>query len=409
MDHLSLSQAQQLVLAHSPVSPLVEAVSLAASVGRVLAAPVYANRDLPPCDISAMDGYALRAADALSVPFRLQIVGDIKAGDKPNIELAAGQCVRIMTGAPLPSGADAVIRVEDTELLSPDQVLIQVPVKAGNDVRYRGESMKTGEVVLNAGTEISPGVVGVLASVKQRRVPVYAKPRVAILSTGDELEALEAPVDLNKIPDANSYTLMAQLQQLGLEPELLGIAPDEPEALRQYLRAGLDYDVLLISGGTSVGVHDYVCPTLDTLGAKMLFWRVAIKPGHPVAFGRLANTLLFGLPGNPVSSMVCFELLVLPALRRLMGHSHCFRRQVQAQLTHHIKHRAGRAEFVRVRLSQAPDGSYRIQSTGPQGSGMLLSMVEAEGLAHIPAHMGDAASGSLLSVLLLDRALYQSC
>src|SRR3989338_3558883 len=284
MEHLQVSEAQRLVL-ESVVVFGAEQVELEQALGRVLAEEVWANRDQPPYDISAMDGYALRSADLANVPATLQIIEDIKAGDMPTKVLAPGQCARIMTGAPLPQGADAVIRVEETEVvsaeaLSPNSdettshstkpasgqvagylpqagerdaaslrelitnaVRINHAVKPGNDIRRLGENMFNGEVVLRPGTEITPGVIGVLATVKHAQVRVYRRPRVAILSTGNELEGLDEPVDPDKIPDANSYALMAQTQALGIEPVLLGIARDDPEELARYLKRGLEYDV----------------------------------------------------------------------------------------------------------------------------------------------------------------------
>ena len=405
MEYLSVAAAQRVVL-ESVATLGAEQVKLEQSLGRVLAEEVRANRDQPPYDISAMDGYALRSADLGNVPAMLEIVEDIKAGDMPTRTLAPGQCARIMTGAPMPQGADAVIRVEDTEAKQDNRVQINLSIKPGNDIRRLGENMRNGEVVLAPGTEITPGVIGVLATVKRAQVRVYRRPRVAILSTGNELEGLDEPVDPNKIPNSNSYALMGQAQALGLEPVLLGIARDDPVELEQYLRRGLEYDVLLVSGGTSVGVHDYVRPTIEALGAQMLFWRVAMKPGHPVAFGKVGEKIIFGLPGNPVSSMVCFEEFVVPALRRMMGHARTHRRTIEARLTHNVKHQPGRTEFIRVLLAKE-EGGYAATSTGAQGSGMLLSMARADGLAVLPAECNGLAAGSMVTVQLLDGTVFQ--
>ena len=405
MEHLQVSEAQRVVI-ESVVVFDAEQVNLEQALGRVLAEEIFANRDQPPYDISAMDGYALRSADLTSLPATLDIVEDIKAGDMPNKTLEPGQCARIMTGAPVPQGADAVIRVEDTEALPGNLVQINQKVKPGNDIRRLGENMFNGEVVLNPGTEITPGVIGVLATVKRAQVQVYGRPSVAILSTGNELEGLDEPVDPNKIPNSNSYALMAQAQALGIEPVLLGIARDDPDELERYLRRGLEYDVLLVSGGTSVGVHDYVRPTIEALGAEMLFWRVAMKPGHPVAFGKVGEKIIFGLPGNPVSSMVCFEEFVAPALRRMMGHARTHRRTIEARLTHNVKHQPGRTEFIRVMLAKE-QGGYTATSTGAQGSGMLLSMARADGLAVLPADCNGLAAGSSVTVQLLDGTVFQ--
>lgn len=407
MEYLSLTAAQQCVLQHSAILG-VEPVRLEKSLGRVLAEQIRSNRDHPPCDVSAMDGYAVRAADlAGDMPVALALVEDIKAGATPVMAVLAGQCARIMTGAPVPRGADAVIRVEDTQALQHDIVQINQAVEPGNDIRRRGENLRTGETLFNAGTEITPGVLGILAMVKRTEVLVQRRPRVAILSSGDELEGLNEPFDPGKIPDANSYTLLAQVQALGIEPVLLGIARDDPLELSQYLMRGLEFDVLLVSGGTSVGVHDFVRQTMEALGIRMHFWRVAIRPGHPVAFGASPSTRVFCLPGNPVSSMVCFEQFVAPALRSMMGHPRVYRRTVSARLAEAVKHRPGRTEFVRVVLSHDPQAGCVARSAGCQGSGVLLSMARADGLLIVPGASKGFAAGDAVVVQLLDGADFQ--
>ncbi|HZW25830.1 MAG TPA: molybdopterin molybdotransferase MoeA [Gallionella sp.] len=449
MEYLSVSAAQCCVL-ESVATLGVETVRLEQSLGRVLAEDIRANRDLPPYDASAMDGFAVRSADLAGGSVELVVVEDIKAGDMPTKAVQAGQCSRIMTGAPVPQGADAVVRVEDSETLPDGRVRFIKSAPSGMDIRLRGEGMRNGEVVLAAGVEVTPGVAGVLATVKRAQLRVYRRPRVAILSTGNELEGMDEPVDPDRIPDANSYALMAQVQALGIEPVLLGIARDDPAELERYLRQGLEYDVLLVSGGTSVGVHDYVRPTVEALGVQMKFWRVAMKPGHPLAFGVLkrnlledskaveadavqgarsaatetypqgrrgsehratpqcaaADALVFGLPGNPVSSMVCFEEFVVPALRRIMGHARLHRRTVSARLAHPVKMRPGRTEFVRVVLSRDGEG-YVATSTGTQSSGALLSMARADGLLIAPSDSNGLAVGETVTVQLLDGADFQ--
>jgi molybdopterin molybdotransferase len=391
MDGLTVAAAQRCVI--EAMKQLgTESVPLQQALGRVLAEDVQANRDQPPYDVSAMDGFAIRSADVANAPTVLEVIEDIKAGDMPTKVVGAGQCARIMTGAPVPQGADAVIRVEDTQAVSDARVRIDVSVKTRNDIRDRGESMRTGEVVLQAGTTITPGVVGMLAMVKVAQVFVYRQPRVAILSTGDELEGLNDPFDANKIPDANSYALMAQVQALGITPVLLGIARDEPTHLKEMLQRGLQFDVLLVSGGTSVGVHDYVRPTLEALGVQMKFWRVQMKPGHPMAFGVAPLTWVFGIPGNPVSSMVCFEEFIGPALRCIMGHHKHFRTTVTAKLSRDVKHKHSRTEFVRVMLRKEA-GALVATPTGDQGSGILRSMAMAEGLMVVPADSKGIAAG----------------
>ena len=407
---LDWQSAQQIILQHTPCANM-ETLPLEQSLYRVLAGNITANRDHPPYNISAMDGYAVRAADIATAPTTLNIIEDIEAGKRPRHTLSGGQCARIMTGAAIPEGADTIIRVEDTESTpaatdaTPRQVRILVSAPSGTDIRLRGEHLRTGNPVLSAGATITPGVFGMLAMLKQAQVRVFRQPSVGILSTGDELEGLHDPFDPDKIPDANSHSLLAQLQELGIQASLLGIARDNPQALKTAIQQGLSYDVLLISGGTSVGVHDYVRPVLETLGVQMLFWRVAIRPGHPVAFGTTKSTQVFCLPGNPVSSMVCCELFVLPALRARMGHRTPFRRTLAATLTQRIKHKPGRTDFQRVTLQQHADG-WLATPIVDQGSGSLLSMAQADGLAIVPAESNGLEAGDDVTVQCFHHLLW---
>lgn len=407
MEFLSLTMAQKCISRYTPLLG-VESVKLEQSLGRVLAEDIRSNRDHPPYDVSAMDGYAVHAADLVDMPVILMVVEDIKAGAMPTMAVLPGSCARIMTGAPIPHGADTVIRVEDSQTVSHDLVRIGQTAVLGTDIRARGEHLRTGEVVLKSGIEITPSVLGILAMVKRSEVSVQRRPRVAILSTGDELEGLYEQYDSNKIPDANSYTLMAQVQALGIEPILLGIARDDPIELSQYLMRGLEFDVLLISGGTSVGVYDFVRPTIEALGIQMHFWRVAIRPGHPIAFGTTPTTQVFCLPGNPVASMVCFEQFVLPALRDMMGFPRIFRRTILARLAKPVKHRVGRTELIRVTLHNDSHG-YIATPTGSQGSGVLLSMAQADGLLIVPNESVGLAEGEKVTVQLLEGTAYQDC
>jgi molybdopterin molybdotransferase len=411
MENLKASEAQHVIL--ETVATLgVEPVKLEQSLGRVLAEDIKANRNLPPYDVSAMDGFAVRSADVANLPATLEIIEEIQAGSMPTKVIQAGQCARIMTGAPMPQGADAVIRVEDTKVvlqdgrLPPNSVQFVVAVKPGNYIRLHGEHMHTGDVVLKAGTEITPGVIGVLATVKAAQIAVYHRPRVAILSTGNELEGMDEPINLNKIPDSNTYAVMAQVQALGIEPVLLGIARDDPAELEQYLRRGLEYDMLLVSGGTSMGEYDFLRPCIEKLGVKMIFWGVATRPGHPLTFGKTAKTVVFGLPGYPVSSMVCFEEFVLPALRHMMGNQRLYRRTVTARLAHPVRTQPGRTEFIRVLLTHTEAG-YVVNTTGTQSSGVLLSVARADGLMVVPADCTGLAEGDQVTVQLLDGTVFQ--
>jgi len=413
MSDFSVTDAQACILEH--VKRLgVEVVALHDSLDRVLAEDVSANRNHPPYDVSAMDGYALSFADvaaaSTAAPVTLSVVDDIRAGQMPTLKIEQGQAARIMTGAPTPAGIDTVIRVEDTTL-NGDVVSILTPPKKGANIRPLGENLKTGHVVLKQGTMITPGVLAILAMVKQKQVAVFARPSVAILSTGDELEAIDDPIDENKIPNANSHALYAQCKALGIEATLLGIARDDPADLRAKLAEGLNYDVLLASGGVSVGHHDFVRPMLDELGITFHFWRVAMRPGHPLAFGTVKregdnDSVVFGLPGNPVASMVCFEQFVAPALRSMMGHEKLFRRTIKARLQHDMQGSGGRTLFVRVFLSSDAQG-YIASSTGAQGSGVLMSMALAEGFMVIPAEAELLQAGDMVTVQLLQGMDFQ--
>jgi len=406
MNYLSVSEAQACILGHVRLKDAA-VIALHDSLGRVLAEDVIANRNHPPYDVSAMDGYAVRYADIAVAtpndPAELMVVDDIRAGQMPQVKVLQKRAARIMTGAPVPQGVDTVVRVEDTEEVGDKEgrIAILVAPKQGANIRPLGENLKNGEVVLRKGTLITPGVLAILAMVKKKQVPVFAQPTVAILSTGDELEGIDDPIDENKIPNANSHALYAQCKSLGIEATRLGIAHDNPIELRAKLAEGLNYDVLLASGGVSVGHHDFVRPTLEALGISMHFWRVAMRPGHPLAFGTSEKgTAVFGLPGNPVSSMVCFEQFVAPALKAMMGHKKIFRRTITARLSHDLKDRAGRAHFVRVTLERDDQG-YVATSTGTQGSGVLMSMAVAEGFVIVPEiseglHAGDEVSVQLL-------------
>ena len=404
----TIREAQEIILGHTRRLE-AETVPLEEALGRVLAEDVASNRDHPPYDISAMDGYAVRSEDIESAsrkePVVLEVVDDIRAGAEPACDVKSGQASRIMTGAPVPAGADTVIRVEDTDC-DEKRVKIFVPAREGANIRRLGENLRKGERVLKSGTEIGPAEVGILAMVKKAKVNVYRRPRVAILSTGDELEGLDEPLDERKIPDANSYTVMAELQAIGVEPVLLGIARDTRESLEEKLRQGLDYDALIVSGGVSVGHHDFVRPTLAALGIQMHFWRVAIRPGHPFAFGTGKDILVFALPGNPVSSMVCCEQFVIPAMRRMLGAKKLFRRTVSATLAEDVKDKKGRIHFMRVVLEQS-DGGLVARLAGSQGSGILMSMVNADGLLIMPAECELLRKGTPVVVQLLHHTPFQ--
>jgi molybdopterin molybdotransferase len=319
--------------------------------------------------------------------------------------VAQGQAAKIMTGAPLPKGADAVVQSELTEDLGSDVRILQ-SVKPGKNVRRAGEDVCAGDRVMLAGSVLGPAEIGLAASLGYPNVMVHRRPRVAIISTGSELVEVSEPIGPGQIRNSNSYALRAQCQQLGIQAEVLGIAPDDHDSTRQMIEKGLEYDVLLTSGGVSVGEFDFVKDVQDELGVQRRLWGVAMKPGKPMAFGVRSNTLVFGLPGNPVSSMVACELFVKPALLRLMGHTRSVRSNYRAIMAEDITASDARIYVVRVRAWRE-DEVWHISSTGPQGSGMIRSMVGANGLAFIPGGPQGVRAGDEVDFLLLREDLVE--
>jgi len=401
---LSVEDAlMQILDAFDPLES--ERVPILESLGRVLAEDVYADVDIPPHDNSSMDGYAVRAADTAGAsrksPSRLIVIGGTPAGYVPEKEVAPGTTICIMTGAPIPPGADAVVKVEDTEAEG-EWVRVLAEAEPGQHVRPAGEDVRQGELVLSRGTRIRPQEVGMLAALGQKRVPVAHRPRVAILASGDEVVEIDTPLEPGKIRNSNSYSNAAQVVKYGGEPILLGIAPDRVEKLTEKVHAGLaqDVDLLLTSGGVSVGDFDLVKKVLAAEG-EINFWRVRMKPGKPLAFGRIGETPVLGLPGNPVSVMVSFEMFIRPALLKMQGMTNWERPTVEAVLMEAIEHKDERRHYVRVRVEQR-EGKYCARLTGGQGSGILSSMVKANGLAIIPEDWDHAPASARVQVILLD-------
>jgi molybdopterin molybdotransferase len=354
-----------------------------------------------------MDGYAVRAVDVVDAtvdtPVRLLVVETIPAGHVAEHPLAEGQAARIMTGAPMPAGADAVVQVEATEE-DGAYVLVHDPVRPGKNVRRAGDDINAGDRVLGPGTVLGPAEIGVIASLGFPSVEVHRRPRVAIISTGSELVDVGRPLGPGQIRNSNSYSLRAQCQQLGVEATVFGIVPDDYEATRAAIAEGLDYDVLLTSGGVSVGRFDFVKDVQDELGVERRLWGVAMKPGKPLAFGVRQGTLVFGLPGNPVSAMVSFELFVRPALLRLMGYQKTTRPWYRAIIEEDVANSDSRTYVVRVRAWREGE-TWHVSSTGAQGSGILRSMVGANGLAFIPGGPRGVRAGEEVDFLLLREDL----
>ncbi len=402
---ISVEAALEKILSH--IQPLgFEKVSLLESQGRVIAEDIYASRDIPPLDNSGMDGYAVRYEDiqhaSPSQPVCLEIIEDLPAGSVSKKIVEKGQAIRIMTGASIPRGADAVVQVEDTTKEDRfAQIFRAVPF--GENIRRAGEDVGKGDRVISKGDLIRPAEVGMLASVGRSFVSVFQRPLVAILCTGEELVDVDGRLDEAKIVSSNSYTLAAQVKDSGAIPIQLGIARDRKEDIEEKLRQGIRADVLISSAGISVGDYDLVKDVLKDLGMEMVFWKVAMKPGKPLAFGTIAGKPAFGLPGNPVSSMVSFEQFVRPSLLKMMGHHQLFRPTIEAILKEDIQKEPGRRHYIRALVSFEKD-RYFVTTTGAQGSGILRSMVRANGLVVIPENRDIVKAGEKVLVQLLDRS-----
>lgn len=399
---ISVDEARNLIL--DSFSPLgTESVDILSALDRILAEDIYSNREIPPKDNSAMDGYALRAEDISGAsrenPVELEVVEDIPAGSIPKCRIGTGQAARIMTGAPIPEGADAVMQVENTES-GDGRVRIFVPATKGLDIRLAGEDVRREERVLEAGVLMRPAEIGMLASLGRSFISVYQRPIVAVLSTGNELVDIDADVNTGKIVNSNGYALSAQILECGAVPILLGIARDTKEDLIEKFKAAERADVILSSGGVSVGDYDLVKDIMQQIGNSMKFWRVAMRPGRPLAFGTMQGKPIFGLPGNPVSSMISFEQFVRPALLKMMGHRNLFRKTARAAMAEDFRKKEGLRYFIRVRLRQEK-GELIASTTGDQGSGILKSMVLADGLVELPEELTEIKAGTSVKVQLL--------
>jgi molybdenum cofactor synthesis domain-containing protein len=401
MPLLPLADAQAHVLAAcAPLHP--SAVPLADALGLVASVPITAESPVPPFDNSAMDGYAVRAADTVSAPCELTELGTLAAGASTDVVVGAGQALRIMTGAPLPVGADAIVMVELTEPgSSPGTVRIAEAVQLGTSVRRAGSDIAAGDVVLAKGTVLTPGVLGVLASLGASRAPCHRRPRVGVLSTGDELVAPGEPLGPGQIRDANRPMLLALVAQSGCTPVDLGIVGDDRAALVRAISQGVEgCDALVTSGGVSVGDFDLAKVVLDELG-EMRWMQIAIRPAKPFAFGVVGGVPVFGLPGNPVSSLVSFELLARPGLRALMGHAVVHRPQVPALADVPFERDPdGKTHFVRVRSSVEVDGRVHVAPVTGQGSHQLASMAGADALVVLPDGRGVPAGAEVATMLL---------
>ena len=405
---LSVTEAVARIL--QDITPLAdEAVTLRDALGRVLAHDVISPITLPHWTNSAMDGYAVRANDVLGAseahPIELPVLETIAAGAFATRVLGPGQATRIMTGAPLPEGADTVVRVEDTDA-GIERVRIMKDRDAGKNTRLRGEDLHEGAVALPRGTPIAAAQVGILASIGQATARVHRRPRVAILGSGDELVDLERFEEVRagrKIVSSNSYTLDALVRTAGGEPVGFGHAADTLEAMRTLLEEAVAAkpDLIVTSAGVSVGEFDHTRSALDAMGAEMGFWKVRMRPGAPLGFGLISGIPWIGLPGNPVSAMVTFELFVRPVIRRMLGHARLHRRPITVMLEEPVSVGARLTHFLRAIVTPRADGQLTARLTGPQGSGILTSMSLANALLIVPEERPQVAAGERLSALLL--------
>lgn len=393
------------------IHPLgLEKVHILDALGKVIGEDILAPRHLPPKDNSAMDGYAIRWEDTIGAspqkPAILKVIEDIPAGSIPRKTVHIGQATRIMTGAPIPKGADAVMRMEDTEK-DGREVKIFVEAAKGQDIRPVGEDVRQGEKVISQGDIIRPAEIGMLAALGRSFISVYQKPLVAVLATGDELVDVDENPSPWQIISSNSYALAAQILDCDAIPLQIGIARDTREDLTEKFAAALRADLIISSGGVSVGDYDLVKDIMKEVGNRMQFWQVAMRPGKPLAFGAMNGVPLFGLPGNPVSSMVSFEQFVRPSILKMMGHRNLFRRTIIATLKEAIKKKKGTRHFIRARITFEKDRYWAV-TTGEQGSGILKSMVQANGLIVLPEETTSVKVGETVRVQLIDQSLNQT-
>ena len=394
---LTFVDARRLIL--DSVSPCgVERVEILESLGRTLAEDVIAPWNLPASDNSAMDGYAVVTEDCQE-PATLEVIGHIQAGGTIKAVVITGCAMKIMTGARIPPGCDAVVPVEEAKEQG-GVVAIKGPVTRHQHIRFRGEDVREGETVIPAGTTIRPPEISMLASCGKVFVPVYRKPKVAILSTGDELMELGEPVVPGRIINSNAFSLAASVREAGAEPVILGIARDTREEHRAKMLEGLKADALITSAGVSAGDHDHVRDVLQELGVEQKFWKVAMKPGGPTAFGVRDGKPVFSLPGNPVSTMVTFELFVRPALLRMLGRQRTVRPTIKVTLAEEVRKKPGKVQFVRLRLDREGRG-FRGRSSGDQHTGMLKTMLMADAMAVLPADASRFAAGEEVDAFLL--------
>ncbi|MDQ2904827.1 MAG: gephyrin-like molybdotransferase Glp [Ktedonobacteraceae bacterium] len=403
---ISVEEALERIL--TKITPLsATSVPLPDALGLILAQDVVAQEDIPPFANSAMDGFALLSRDSLpreGQPPRLRITGAVAAGYVADHAVVEGTAMRIMTGAPVPAGADSVIQVELTRSGSDapgsEWVEIVEPVTPGNNIRPAGEDMRRGQAILPRGREIGPWEIGILATLGWSTVPVTRRPRVAVLSTGDEVIDVDEPLQPGKIRNSNGYLLEAASRRAGAEARRLGVARDTVESLREKFSEAVEHDLIITSGGVSVGDFDLVKDIMTEQG-QINFWRINMRPGKPVAFGEIGGVPLLGLPGNPVSAAVTFELFARPVIRKLLGHTRLLRPQVTVIVEDGVSDRAMRRHYVRAQVAWS-DGRFVARTTGNQGSHITTSLLNANALVVVPEGGVEVRPGDSAQAIMLD-------
>ena len=406
---ISVEKALKTILASARLMG-TEKINILDAQRRAIAENIYAGRDIPSVDNSAMDGYALRAADTKGAtpkkPVWFKIIEEIPAGKIPRKKLRSKEAARIMTGAIIPGGADAVIRQENTRREG-NLVAVLTPVARKTDIRFAGEDVRKGELVIHKNSVMGAAQIGMLAALGKKSALVYKKPRVAIMATGDELVDIDTNPSPGKIVNSNSYSLATLVDDCGGVPVILGITRDNKSALKQKFSTALKNDVIISSGGVSVGDYDLVKDIMVNMGNSMYFWQVAMRPGKPLAFGAIKGVPLFGLPGNPVSTMVSFEQFVRPYLLKIQGHRNIFRPVLKAISAENLEKKAGVKNFLRAIVKREKD-KYIVKTTGNQGSGILKSMVTANALIILGEKETKIKKGDKVTVQLLDDSLFKT-
>jgi molybdopterin molybdotransferase len=401
---LSVEEALERILANIKVLDITH-VPLSASLGLVLAQDIIAQENIPPFNNSAMDGFALLSKDSKprnGQPPRLRVTGGIAAGYVANFPVEEGTALRIMTGAPVPAGADAVIQVELTRFDGPESTWVEVlqEVTPGNNIRPAGEDIQQGQIVLTRGMEIGAWEIGILATLGWATVPVIRRPRVAILGTGDELIDVGEALQPGKIRNSNSYLLEAAVQQAGAEAYRLGVARDTVESLREKFSAAMTYDLILTSGGVSVGDFDLVKKIMQEQG-DINFWRINMRPGKPIAFGYVGGVPLLGLPGNPVSTAVTFVLFGRPVIRKMLGHTCLIKPQIDVIVEDGVRNRALRRHYVRAHVTWQ-DARFVARTTGNQGAHVMTSLLNANAFVVVPEGGVEVHAGDIAKAIMLD-------